>query len=70
MKNIKVCNHCGSADIVFDAWAHVNDLDSVRVFDEMGVYCKNCSELCQPIKVDVPDSFDETGDVFDLKGLK
>lgn len=68
MKNIKVCNHCGSADIVFDAWAHVNDLDSVQTFDD--IYCKGCESSCQTVTVDVPDSFDETADVFDLKRLK
>ena len=35
MKTIHVCTHCGSADIVQDAWVHYNDRDDVATFDDL-----------------------------------
>lgn len=59
MKRIARCKHCGSKDVVADAWVEwdefTNDWKIYDVFDEE--YCRNC-EACGDVieKVEVPDT--------------
>ena len=68
MKAIKVCAKCGSANLLWDAFVHVNDLEDVRIFDNM--YCEGCCSINPGYReVDVGDDFDIYEDnYFDLIG--
>lgn len=52
---ILVCDQCGSADLLQDAYVHVNDPSDVRTFDY--IVCNSCSNDCNPIDVEVPNTF-------------
>lgn len=62
METIHVCTHCGSADIVQDAWVHYNDRDDVFTFDDL--YCRRCESQCKTNEVEVPDDFDIYNDLY------
>ena len=62
MKTIRVCTTCGSSNVLADAFVHVNNPDDVRTFDDC--YCENCESSCKTQKVEVPDDFDECGDIY------
>ena len=62
MKTIDVCTHCGSADIVQDAWVHYNNREDVSTFDDL--YCENCESSCKTNEVEVPDDFDIYNDLY------
>lgn len=67
---VQVCQYCGSANVLIDAFVHANDPDDVRTFDNM--VCENCGEDSNniTIEVEVPDDFDIYTDKFDLEKLK
>ncbi len=62
MKTVKICTHCGSGNVMRDAWVPVNDPDNVREFDDL--YCENCQSSCQINTVEVPDDFDPETDTY------
>lgn len=68
MKAIKICARCGSANLLWDAFVHVNDPEDVRVFDDM--FCEGCCSTNQGYRdVVVEDDFDIYSDnVFELTG--
>lgn len=53
---VQVCNRCGSADLLQDAYVHVNDRSDVRTFDD--IVCNSCGGSTNPEEVEVPDTFD------------
>lgn len=59
---IQVCNACGSANVVIDAFVHVNEPDDVRTFDDR--YCENCECSCKTHEVTVPRDFDIYSDIY------
>lgn len=68
MKAIKICASCGSANLLWDAFVHVNDETDVRIYDDM--YCECCGITNPGYRdVDVGDDFDTYEDnYFDLIG--
>ncbi|VTU31994.1 restriction alleviation protein, Lar family [Variovorax sp. PBS-H4] len=40
LKTIYTCPHCGSEDLLADAYVHLNDEDDVRTFDD--ITCESC----------------------------
>lgn len=62
MKTIYVCTKCGSANVLADAFVHVNDPEDVRTFDD--VYCENCESSCKTKEVEVSDDFDIYNDLY------
>ena len=62
MKTIQACTHCGSGNVMRDAWVAVNDPDDVRTFDDL--YCLNCESSCQTNTVEVADDFDPETDLY------
>lgn len=62
MKTIQICTHCGSGNVMRDAWVAVNDPDNVRTFDDL--YCENCESSCNTQEVEVPDDFDIYNDLY------
>ena len=62
MKTIQVCTHCGSGNVMCDAWVAVNDPDDVQTFDDL--YCENCESSCNTQEVEVPDDFDIYNDLY------
>ena len=59
---ICVCTRCGSANILQDAFVHINNEDDVRTFDDL--YCENCESSCQVNEVEVPEDFDVYSDSY------
>lgn len=59
---VEVCNACGSANVMIDAFVHANESDDVRTFDRR--YCENCEDLCKTHTVTVPSSFDIYSDIY------
>lgn len=51
---VQVCNRCGSADLLQDAYVHVND-QTVRTFDD--IVCNSCGGSTKPKEMEVPDTF-------------
>lgn len=64
-KQIEVCNRCGSANIMIDAWVHANDPEDVRTFDER--FCESCDGSCKTRTVTVPIDFDIECDKYEEK---
>ena len=62
MKVIRVCTHCGSANIQQDAWVHYNNREDIQTFDDL--YCENCESSCNAREVEVPDGFDIYTDLY------
>ena len=62
MKTIHVCTHCGSANVLMDAFVHANDPEDVRTFDDQ--YCEKCESSCKTKEVEVPDDFDIYNDIY------
>lgn len=56
MKKVQVCERCGSADLLQDAYVHVNDQSDVRTFDD--IVCNSCGGSTSTEEVEVPDTFD------------
>ncbi len=52
---ILACTSCGSADLLQDAYVHVNDPSDVRTFDY--IVCNSCGNAGNPISVEVPNTF-------------
>lgn len=59
---VHVCTNCGSANVLADAFVHVNASEDVRTFDDM--YCENCESSCKTKEVEVPDDFDVYNDTY------
>ncbi len=59
---VRVCTHCGSANVLVDAFVHANDPNDVRTFDDC--YCENCESSCNTQEVEVPDDFDIYNDLY------
>lgn len=53
-RNTYVCNHCGSNDILFDAYAawdvENQRMSLVTTFDK-GHMCEGCGEYTEPVEV-------------------
>ena len=65
---VMICAQCGSANVVRDAFVHVNDPTDVRTLDD--TYCEAC-ETSNPglTEVEVGADFDIYSDnVFGLTG--
>ena len=65
---VMICDQCGSANVLYDAFVHVNDPTDVRTFDD--TYCEDC-ETSNPglTEVEVGEDFDIYSDnVFELTG--
>ena len=52
---VQVCSRCGSADLLQDAYVHVNDQSDVRTFDD--IVCNSCGGSTKPEEVEVPYTF-------------
>ena len=63
-----ICCQCGSANVVRDAFVHVNDPDDVLTFDD--IYCEACGSSNPGLReVEVGEDFDIYFDnVFELTG--
>lgn len=61
MKDIRVCNYCGSPRVFIDAFVSLNT-DEVRIYDQE--FCDDCQGDCSTHVVEVPDGFDLDTDFF------
>lgn len=64
-KEVYVCTHCGSANLLWDAFVHANNPNDVRTFDDC--YCENCEGSCSVNRVTVPADFNEYTDIYKEK---